>query len=116
MVAHQVEYQDEYPVMRNFERPDTGHNTMLPFLRKSTDWAYEEEWRIVAPEEPNRHRAFDAKGLTGVIFGLRTTNTDKAYVRELMEERQQRYGLKPKLFQAVAAERAYCVVIRKAPG
>lgn len=115
MVAHQVEYQDEYPVMRNFERPDTDHNTMLPFLRKSRDWAYEEEWRIVAPEEPNRHRAFDAKDLTGLLFGLRTTHKDKAYVRELMEERQPRYDLKPKIFQAVAAERACSMVIRKAP-
>jgi hypothetical protein len=75
MQAHQVEYQDEYPVMRDFERPDTGHNPMIPFLRKSTDWAYEEEWRIVATEEPNTLRSFNARGLTGVIFGLRTTDT-----------------------------------------
>lgn len=115
LVAHQVEYRDKYPVMRDFSRAANGHDAMLPFLRKSTDWAYEEEWRIVEPDRPHTCRLFNARAMTGVIFGLRTTEVDRAYVRELMEERQRRYGVKPTLYQAVAAERAYRVAIRRAP-
>lgn len=114
LVALPVEYNDSYPVMKNFDRPTNGLDAVLPFLRKSTDWAYEEEWRIVVPERPNTLRQFHARAMTGVIFGLRTTASDEAYIRELMEERQRRYGLTPKLYQAVAADRAYRLVIWKA--
>jgi len=116
LVAHQVEYRNDYPVMQDFDRAATGRDAMLPFLRKSTDWAYEEEWRLVEPERPNTPQPFNAGAMTGVIFGMRMTKADKAYVCELMEERQRRYGVKPKLYQAVAAARAYRVVIRKASG
>lgn len=115
LVAHQVEYRNDYPVMLDFGRAATGRDAMLPFLRKSTDWAYEEEWRLVEPERPNTHRSFNARAMTGVIFGLRTTEADKAYVRDLMGERQRRYGVKPTLYQSVAADRAYRVAIRKVP-
>lgn len=114
LVAHQVEYRNEYPVMQDFNRAATGRDAILPFLRKSTDWAYEEEWRIVKPERPNALHPFNVEAMTAVILGMRMTDTDKAYIYELMEERQRRYGVRPTLYQAVAADRAYRVVIRKA--
>lgn len=116
LVAHQVEYEKDYPVMKDFARSDIGQDVMLPFLRKSPDWAYEAEWRIVVPDLPNTFHAFNPQALTGVIFGLRTPEADKAYINELMEERERRYGAKPTLYQAVAADRAYRVVIRKVRG
>ncbi len=111
LVAHPVEYQDEFPVLRDFDRDPDDQRAMLPFLRKSTDWAYEKEWRIVALDFPNTLRVFAPPALTGVIQGMRMTDDDKTYIRGLMDERERRFGVRPRVFQSVAAPRAYRVRI-----
>lgn len=113
LVAHPVEYQDEFPVLRDLDRDPDDQRAMLPFLRKSTDWAYEKEWRIVAPDYPNTVRVFAPAALSAVILGMRMTDDDRAYIHGLMDQRKARFGQRPQMFQAVAASRAYRVRIQK---
>jgi len=113
--AIKVIYQDEYPVLRNLDRDDVLQRAMLPFLRKSTDWAYEQEWRLVAPDGPNTPRPFGPGALSGVIFGMRMSDDDMEYIRSLMDQREARYGQRPVLYDAKPAVRSYSLVICRAP-
>jgi hypothetical protein len=113
--AIRVIYQDEYPVLRDLDRDDILHRAMLPFLRKSTDWEYEKEWRIVTPDGSSTLRTFTPGALSGVVFGMRMSDDDRAYIRSLMDQREARYGHRPTLYEAKPAVRAYSVFIRKAP-
>jgi len=112
LIAHPVEYSDTYPVLSDVLKPVKSRD-VLPILRKSTHWAYEEEWRIVAQEEPNSHRAFAPAAMGAVILGMRITDADKAYVLSLMDERRQRYGMRPMVYQAIAAKQRYRLEIRR---
>ncbi|MGY4163831.1 DUF2971 domain-containing protein [Luteibacter sp. PvP120] len=107
LLAHKMEYSSEYPVLSNMLEPADARAAILPVLRKSKDWEYEKEWRIVGLNEPNALRSFRPQALTAVIFGIRSTEDSRAYVRDLMDERERRYSCRPHLFQAVADERTY---------
>lgn len=107
MLAHKLEYNDDYPVLSNmFEQAD-AREAILPVLRKAKDWEYEKEWRIVGLDEPNTLRSFRPKALTAVILGIRSTDESREYIRQLMDEREHRFGCRPHLFQAVPDERTY---------
>ena len=112
LLAHPVEYSDTYPVLDDILQPTESRNT-LPIMRKSSDWAYEEEWRIVGQDQPNTHRSFAPAALGAVILGMRISEADKAYVLGLMDERLRRYGVRPIIYQAGAARHQYRVDIRR---
>lgn len=112
LLAHPVECSDTYPVLDTILEP-TGSGSVVPIMRKSTDWAYEEEWRIVAQDEPNSHRAFAPAAMGAVILGMRISDADKAYVLSLMDERQRRYGMRPIVYRATGAKQRYRVEIRR---
>lgn len=112
LLAEEVEYSDTYPVLDDILKPGESRN-VLPIMRKSSDWAYEKEWRIVAQEEPNSYRAFAPRALSAVILGMRISDPDKTYVLGLMDERERRYGVRPVLYQAAPARQRYRVEIRR---
>lgn len=112
LIAHPVEYSDTYPVLSDMLAP-AGSREVLPIMRKSGDWAYEEEWRIVALDQPNTYRAFAPDAMGAVILGMRITGDDKAYVLGLMDERQRRYGVRPTVYQAEPDEHRYRIVVRR---
>lgn len=112
LIAHPVEYSDDYPLITDmFEPPE--RRQVLPIMRKSKDWAYEEEWRIVALDSPNTHRAFAPEAMSAVILGIRIDERDKAYVIQMMDERERRYGVRPILYQAEADKHHYRIVVRR---
>ena len=69
----------------SFGPPQVDENDSLNFLRKMAftkhkDWEYEKEWRIICSfsDPSNRSIPFpEEKVLTGVIFGLKTSNNDR---------------------------------------
>lgn len=59
--------------------------------RKSSEWSYEEEWRVNGAlgrqrGQPFEDNPFGADELDGVIFGLRTSEDDKSEIRKLCEK------------------------------
>lgn len=112
LLAQPVEYSDIYPVLDDLLKPGESRN-VLPIMRKSSDWAYEEEWRIVAHDEPNSYRAFAPQAMGAVILGMRVRDHDRAYVLGLMDERERRYGVRPVLYEAAPARQRYRVEIRR---
>jgi hypothetical protein len=109
LLAHEMEYSGDYPVLSNMFDPPTERDAILPILRKSKDWEYEKEWRIVGLDEPNQIRTFHPQALSGVILGIRTTSEDRDYIGKLMQERERRYGCRPQVFQAVPGGRTYSI-------
>ena len=115
LLAHPVDYSDEYPIISNML--DGGVSTdgaVLPLLRKSEAWRYEKEWRIVGLDQPNQLLRFKPEAMTGIILGLRTTADDRQYVRDLMDERERRFGTRPRLYQAERAPTMYRIRINGA--
>lgn len=112
LIAHPVEYSNTYPILSDVLEPAESRQ-VLPIMRKSSDWAYEEEWRIVALDEPNTHRPFAPQAMAAVILGMRISAADKAYVLAMMDERERRYGARPIVYAAMAAKRRYRVEIRR---
>lgn len=67
-----VEYKNEFP---NIESPKED---MIALLRKTTDWEYEKEWRIVSMAQGKAK--INKKALIGIIFGCNTTRQNKQLV------------------------------------
>ena len=82
--AHDVKYQPTRPVfnMITGDHHEIGRDALLT---KADFWSYENEVRIVSPKrKPGVHR-YPASLLTGVIFGVNTSDADKALVKEWVE-------------------------------
>jgi hypothetical protein len=60
---------------------------------KNKAWAYEKEWREV--RRNSGVQTFNPEGLTGIIFGCRTTDAQKDQVLQVLENRRQRIGGDP---------------------
>jgi len=109
---HKVEYNEKYPVIDNFfdlERRDI----FSPLLRKSLSWAYEQEWRIFRPGAPNQAFAVKPEALSGILLGMRISNTDREYIRALVEGRDRLFGTKTTIFQAEPAAGEYRLRMRR---
>jgi len=63
-------------------------------LSKSDKWSYEREWRIIgnAPREEagtaELFASYKPEALSGIIFGVRTSELHKALIRTLLKDRQ----------------------------
>lgn len=58
-------------------------------------------------DEPNTLRSFRPSALTAVILGIRSTGESRDYIRQIMDERERRFGCRPHIFQALPDERTY---------
>jgi hypothetical protein len=109
---HQVEYSSTYPIVDNFF--DLKQRDIFsPLLRKSPSWAYEREWRVLRPDAPNRTFQVRPEALTGVLLGMRISDSDHDYIRALIDRRDKRYRLATRVFQAEAAPGEYRVRMRR---
>jgi hypothetical protein len=110
--AHEVEYSDEYPVITDFFSP-SRRSLFPPLTRKSRSWKYEQEWRLFRAGEPNHTFAVRPEALTSVMMGLRISQPDRDYIEALMVERDRRFDLHTRLFQAEPSPGAYDVRFRR---
>jgi Protein of unknown function (DUF2971) len=109
---HRVEYSDEYPILTDILKP-AAQRDVLPMLRKSSDWKYEEEWRLVSEGRANFYQRFAPEAMGAVIFGIRISDVDRAYVLGLMDERERRYGMRPAVYQAKLHPRRYRIMVSR---
>ena len=83
---HEVRYSTERPVLYYADFGDAtcdrfARTVMDTLTTKSPDWAYEKEWRCI-DTGGHGERPMPADMLTGIIFGCRTPDSDKAMVRD----------------------------------
>lgn len=109
---HEVEYTDEYPVITDFFSP-SRRSLFPPLTRKSPSWKYEQEWRLFRVGEPNHTFQVRPEALTSVMMGLRISQPDRDYIEALVVERDRRFGLHTRLFQAEASPGEYDVRFRR---
>jgi len=61
-------------------------------LTKASDWAYEDEWRVIDHETGPGLKAFPEELLVGVILGARMAPDDRRYVAGLVEPAERCCG------------------------
>jgi hypothetical protein len=66
---------------------------------KSRDWKYENEYRLIINNsffnygnKDNRKLKYDFNDLDGIIFGIKTSSTDKLKIIEIIEKKCRLYG------------------------
>jgi hypothetical protein len=103
--AHHVTYQrDRCRYDISAVHSETNVRNLL--LTKYEDWRYEEEWRIIAPKGGATYE-FPPEALTGVIFGCRMSDGDKAKVRNWIRQSASQ----PQLYQAGLSSRQFGIHI-----
>jgi hypothetical protein len=94
--ASKVEYVDKRLVINLLaDNPDYKANVRKSFFEKSKDWHYEEEYRILSPDDNYIHH-YEPHDLKKIIFGAKISQEDKATVMQWYEE----LDFQPELFQA----------------
>ncbi|MEY3995787.1 MAG: hypothetical protein RL344_130 [Pseudomonadota bacterium] len=84
-------------------------NNLFIFLFKAKQWEYEQEVRVVKTKIKNNQRLFkyDPNCLTGIYFGLKTTEEHKQTIKQIIQLK----GLKnTKLYQAEKVENSFNLV------
>ena len=91
-----VEYNNNYPEI-NMSAP----NPWKAFFRKSPEWSYEAEFRLVREGKPGVYH-FPQNILTGVIFGCNISDADKMLVKDWVKGRKDF-----KFYQAIPKKNSY---------
>jgi hypothetical protein len=88
-VAFKVYYSDRRPL-----HPENDSDAMEGFkktvLTKGSDWAYEQECRMMDYVNPAGYRSFPRQALRGVILGARISDENASFVRGLILRRETR--------------------------
>lgn len=99
-LGYPVRYSDDPPVIKDWMTKRDTTKLLATLLRKSTDYDHEREYRVFDPERANYARPYRPEALRGVIFGMRCEDAHRQRVLDLLNEREKRTGLMPKLYQA----------------
>ena len=85
--TQEVVYQDERPIVKLIrDTPmDFQHKAVL---YKASHWEYEKEWRIIDHGFPGHGvHQYPQAALDGIIFGAKTSDSNKALIREWIAPR-----------------------------
>lgn len=97
----EVKYEVEFPEV-NFYEANTFDLTRTILGTKAIDWKHEEEWRIIIPHTAGK-LSFPPEMLDGIIFGMRTSKSDKEMIREWIGSR----GIPIETFQVSNKPRSF---------
>lgn len=102
-----VDYSEEYPTYEFFQglKNDLSKRQIIQAIvaNKSTHWSYENEWRVI---EQRGNNVYASPGkISGVIFGLRTTFSQKASIAKLL------FGSAVEVYEARRRKNEYAVDI-----
>ena len=106
--ASPVRYSDDFPIVNFFNTPIEKQVDLI-FLTKYTGWAYEQEWRVFDFRNGPGSRQYPMELLTGVTFGLRMPEEDKARIKEWASRR----GKPVRFYQAVQHDHKFSIEIRE---
>jgi hypothetical protein len=101
--AEPVTYHDKYPVVDFFESSKLEKQFETIFLRKYSGWAYEKEWRIIDFIDGPGARSYPADLLSGIVFGMNTTDAERARVIGCLRKRDHSV----EMMQAELSEDSY---------
>lgn len=104
-----VEYSSEYPVVNYF---DDIQKALIPTLfRKSDEWKYEGERRIIHPHGANCFLAFKPESVSGLILGCQLREHSEIAIKELLVERNEK-GFPPvKIYRAHRHDTKYRLLL-----
>lgn len=107
-----VKYKD-YPTFTNYYYSDRKNSFFM--LRKSAEWEYEQEWRLVYDVRDFGHEEgifilrLPIDALVGIILGCAMASTSKKRIRKWAAERATEKHLR--VFEARRSAESYSVVI-----
>ena len=104
--AQCVHYSDDYPVVEFYSTP-IEKQVELVFLTKYLGWRYEQEWRIIDFRNGSGIKPYPRDLLTGVVFGTRMPDSDKALIRSWVNRR----GHNVKFYQCTQNDRKFTIDI-----
>lgn len=118
-----------------YDDEDAWRNMYWDFLydrysNKPIDWKYEQEYRLIFPdfmyeyegkdENGNKKKVlfeYDFASIKGVIFGIRTTWTDKMEIKDILEDKCRKQGLNmPEFYQAECDEMSNSIHVNRING
>ena len=115
--ALRVEYSDTFPLI---DLANEGMEaSLLPFLAKSADWSYEEEYRLIAQEEAankgddtlitrSNLLPIPEDALACIVVGCQMLESEREVVRRLIQEHAQAVQLQ----QAVRVPNHYQLTLK----
>jgi hypothetical protein len=89
-----VNYQENFPPTYN--RFKDEYSKLLSFIyTKYIDWSYEKEYRIIILKEhtDSQQLKYKKEILSGIIFGLRTSESDKKLIKSIVKKTSLIKGL-----------------------
>ena len=108
--ALRVNYSDEYPIYNWI----TEREDIVPLLlRKYAGWKYEDELRIILPEQARQFIGFLPVALSGVIIGCSTTDSSIDRLKEILRERKALSRPMPKLYRVFRHPNKFRLRIKK---
>ena len=112
---HEVQYSDVRPEIffadvRQQDRDDQRYSdaVIATLTTKMSDWVYEKEWRCIDFGGPGE-RSMPDRMLSGIVFGCRTSDTDRQMVRDWVKSTGQSVTFS----QAVQREGAFALDIEE---
>jgi hypothetical protein len=105
--AQPVNYTSKRPVVDLSDPPE--HQVQAFLLTKSTEWKYQEEWRIICPSGGPGNKVFPEELLIGVIFGAEMEAADMEDVIEWVKGRKNVV----ELYQASLSSDSYSLRIEQ---
>lgn len=109
LVAKPVVYDNQFPTLTI---PSTPGKEEEHYLRKSEEWNYEKEWRLILPLN-DCAVCLRPQAISGVILGAKSTKETEDKLFELLEERQ-RLGRPPiRVYRAKLDSKSYKMQIAK---
>ncbi|WP_086382305.1 DUF2971 domain-containing protein [Caballeronia sordidicola] len=92
-----VAYSGDFTSLNWLSDMDTGEAALRAFITKSTEWKYEEEYRLLQRLRARSSVDFLPGALVGVIYGARCPDETVKHVHGLIERRVA--SGKPRLFE-----------------
>ena len=106
--AEPVFYSPEYPTIEFFNT-SIERQVQLTFMTKHDGWAYEREYRIIDTKRGAGLRPYPAELLTGVIFGLRMPESNRARIREWVTDQ----GCLVKFYECMQDDRRFAIEVKE---
>lgn len=109
--ALKIDYSNEYPIL-NFAQDMTEQLAKI-MLRKSEDWKYEKEWRLLIINAASTYLKFNPEALTGIIFGCRVHDETRMRIQKYLSERLNKKLSVPSLYNAKQHQSQYKIDLER---
>lgn len=110
--ASAVTYSHEYPTI-NYLNDNLSNAIAGTMWRKSKNWEYEKERRIIHPIESNCYLQFNPSALTALILRCKLESDSEEIIKSLLRERKQKNYPPLRIFRAIQDNKEYKIRIKR---